>query len=211
MSFVDEYTNFIFLEDKLEPADIIFIPGSDEGALAIRAAALWKDGYAPLLLPSGKYGKLAGHFSGESCFGTEWAYLHHLLRKEGVPEEAILREDQATFTYENAIYSRKVADQAGLCVKKAILCCQAYHARRAKLYYQVCFPETKILVCPVETKGISRENWFLQEESTQLVLNEVKRCGTQFHEIFREYREKYIKKDVSSLTANRKCSKQIEE
>ena len=36
MSFVDEYTNFIFLEDQLESADIIFIPGSDERALALK-------------------------------------------------------------------------------------------------------------------------------------------------------------------------------
>lgn len=186
MSFVDEYTNFIFLEDQLEPADIIFIPGSDQGALALRAAALWKEGYAKILLPSGKYGKLVGHFTGEGAYETEWEYFHHILRKEGVPEEAIFREDQATFTYENAIRSREVTDREGIKVKKAILCCQAYHARRAKLYYQVCFPEAEILVCPVVTKGVSRENWFTKEESIRLVLNEMKHCGTQFYEIFLE-------------------------
>ncbi|MCD8249841.1 MAG: hypothetical protein LUC60_08360, partial [Lachnospiraceae bacterium] len=64
-----------------------------------------------------------------------------------------------------------------------------YHARRASLYYQVCFPEARILVCPVVTKGISRENWYQDEASTELVLKEVEHCGTQFGEIFREYRE----------------------
>lgn len=187
MSFIDEYTNFIFLEDQPEKADIIFIPGSEEGALALRAAGLWKEGYAPLLLPSGKYGKLVGYFAGEGGFETEWAYFRHLLRKEGVPEQAILKEEQATFTYENALRSREVTDAAGIQVRTAILCCQAYHARRAKLYYQVCFPEARILVCPVVTKGISRDNWYRSEQSIDLVLNEVKHCGTQFHEIFREH------------------------
>lgn len=187
MSFIDEYTNFIFLEDQPEKADIIFIPGSEEGALALRAARLWKEGYAPLLLPSGKYGKLVGYFAGEGGFETEWAYFRHLLRKEGVPEQAILKEKQATFTYENALRSREVTDAAGIQVRTAILCCQAYHARRAKLYYQVCFPEARILVCPVVTKGISRDNWYRSEQSIDLVLNEVKHCGTQFHEIFREH------------------------
>lgn len=186
MSFVDEYTNFIFLEDEPEIADIIFVPGSDEGGLAVRAAELWKAGYAPIVLPSGKYGKLVGKFTGDSVFETEWEYLYHILQEEGVPKEAIWKEDQATFTYENAVYSRKRTDAAGLAVKKAILCCQAFHARRARLYYQVCFPEAEILVCPVETKGIHRENWFLKEEGVQLVLNEMKHCGTQFYEIFRE-------------------------
>ena len=193
MSFVDEYTNFIFLEDEPEHADIIFVPGSDEGGLAVRAARLWKAGFAPVVLPSGRYGKLVGRFSGDPAFETEWEYLHHILRIEGVPEEAIWKEDQATFTYENAVYSRHVTDAAGLQVRKALLCCQAFHARRARLYYQVCFPEAEILVCPVETKGIHRGNWFLKEDGVKLVLNEMKHCGTQFHEIFREYREGKIK------------------
>ena len=67
MSFIDEYTKFIFLEDEPEPADIIFLPGSDEGALAVHAAELWKAGCAPVVLPSGKYAQLTGKFSGEQA------------------------------------------------------------------------------------------------------------------------------------------------
>lgn len=184
MSFVDEYTNFIFLEDEPERSDIIFLPGSEEGSLARRAARLYKEGFAPVILPSGKYGKLAGHFTGEGAFRTEWEYFHHILIEEGVPEEAIRHEEEATFTYENALKSRELTDAEGLDVRKAILCCQAYHARRAKLYYQVCFPETEILVCPVATKGIDRESWHESEEGVRLVLNEMKHIGTQFTEIF---------------------------
>lgn len=194
MSVLDEYTKFIFLEDEPEHADIIFLPGSDQGALALRAAQLWKAGYAPVILPSGRYGKLAGKFTGDPAYHTEWEYLHHLLREQGVPDEAVWKEDQATFTYENALRSREVTDAAGLKVRKALLCCQAYHARRASLYYQACFPEARILVCPVETKGISRENWYRSEEGIQLVLTEVKHCGSQFGEVVR----KAAKKEISS-------------
>ena len=186
MSFIDEYTKFIFLEDEPECADIIFLPGSDEGALAVHAAELWKAGCAPVVLPSGKYAKLTGHFSGDPAYETEWAYFHHILRVQGVPEACIWREDQATFTYENALRSREVTDAAGLSVKKALLCCQAYHARRASLYYQVCFPEAEILVCPVVTKGVSRDNWHRTEQGIDLVLTEMKHCGTQFGQILRE-------------------------
>lgn len=187
MSFIDEYTNFIFLEDKPEKADIIFIPGSDQGALAVRAAELWRDGYAPFILPSGKYSKLKTGFTGEGGFATEWAYFHYILRKQGVPEEAILHEEEAAYTYENALCSRKVTDAAGISVRTAILCCQAYHARRAKLYYQVCFPEAEILVCPVVTKGISKDNWYKDALSAEIVLSEVEHCGSQFRDIFKEY------------------------
>lgn len=194
MSVLDEYTKFIFLEDEPEHADIIFLPGSDQGALALRAAQLWKAGYAPVILPSGRYGKLAGKFTGDPAYHTEWEYLHHLLREQGVPDEAVWKEDRATFTYENALRSREVTDAAGLKVRKALLCCQAYHARRASLYYQACFPEARILVCPVETKGINRENWYRSEEGIQLVLTEVKHCGSQFGEVVR----KAAKKEISS-------------
>lgn len=187
MQFIKNYTDFIFVEDKPEQADIIFIPGSQEGALAKKAAELWKQQYAPIILPSGKYGKLVGHFDGPQGYETEWEYLQTVLKEEGVPEQAIWKEDQATFTYENARYSRQVTDAAGLHVRTALVCCQAYHARRAKLYYEVCFPEAKICMIPVITKGIGRETWYQEERSVELVLKEVEHCGSQFHEIFRRY------------------------
>ena len=62
------------------------------------------------------------------------------------PEEAILREDQATFTYENAIYSRQVTDREHLNIQKAILCCKACHARRALMYYKMLYPDTEFFV-----------------------------------------------------------------
>ena len=93
------------------------------------------------------------------------------------------------YTYENAIYSRKVTDREGLSVKKAILCPQACHARRALLYYKVCFPETEFLVCPTVTREISRENWFLDEKKIDIVLGELEKCGSQFHQILREYQK----------------------
>ena len=107
--------------------------------------------------------------------------------EEGVPAEAILKEREATYTYQNAINTRKLLDERGIEVKRAILCCQAYHARRSKLYYQVMFPETEIFVCPTVTKGVTRENWYRSERGRELVLGEIERCGSQFHEIVAEH------------------------
>ncbi|MFR3321765.1 MAG: hypothetical protein ACLTSZ_12320 [Lachnospiraceae bacterium] len=44
-------------------------------------------------------------------------------------------------------------------MKKAILCCQAFHARRALMYYQEQFPETEILVVSHRDTGISGTTW----------------------------------------------------
>jgi len=186
MKFIQDITDFIFVEQKPKKSDIILIPGGDQGEIAVTAARLYREGYAPYLLPSGKYSKPVGR-----ClipgYETEWAYLRDILLREGVPREAILKEEQATFTYENAIYSRQVTDSLGLDIRKAILCPQAAHARRALLYYEITYPDTEFYVCPTVTKEISRDSWFLEDEKIDVVLGEMERCGSQFHEILREY------------------------
>lgn len=186
MKFIEDMTEFIFVEDKPEKADIIFIPGGNQGALAVRAARLYQEGYAPWVLPSGRFSKPIGRCTIPG-YKTEWEFLRDILLEQGVPEEAILEEREATFTYENAIYSRKVTDTLGLTIKRAILCPQASHARRALLYYEILYPDAKFFVCPTVTRGISRENWFLEDEKIDVVLGELERCGSQFHEILREY------------------------
>jgi len=192
--YLDGITDFIFVSDQPERADVIFVPGGNYPEAAENAARLYHEGYAPFICPSGKYAKAVGHFRGPgkedgTFYGTEWAYLKDVLLKLGVPEEAILKEDRATFTWENAIFSREVCEKAGIEVKTAILSCQNWHARRCLMYYGQQFPDARILVCPVATRGITRDNWYLDPVKADLVLSEVERCGAQFHEIVRHYGE----------------------
>lgn len=186
MKFIDDMTEFIFVEHKPEKADIIFIPGGDQGALAVRAAKLYQEGYAPLILPSGRFSKPVGRCMIPG-YETEWEFLRDILTEHGVPKEAILEEREATFTYENAIFSRRVTDTLELKIERAILCPQACHARRALLYYEILYPDTEFFVCPTVTRGISRDNWFFEEDKIDVVLGELERCGSQFHEILRQY------------------------
>ena len=196
-AFLDQITEFVFAEHKLEQADIIFIPGSGHPQLAEEAARLYHQGWAPWILPSGRYSITTGKFSGvldkqecyQGSYETEWDFLSQVLQEKGVPGTAILKEDRATYTYENAIYSRQVTDSMGLEIKKAILCSKPYHARRCLLYYQLLYPDTRFMVYPIKDSKIQRDNWFLTEEGTRLVFGELERMGTQFHEIMREMRE----------------------
>ena len=191
--FLSNFTDFIFLEDEPREADIIFVPGNGFPQMAERAAVLWKEGYAPRVLPSGRYSVLTGKFAGVQAeiqkysgeYETEWDFLYDVLIKNGVDGQAVLKENQATYTYQNAIYSRKVTDAAGIEVKKAIICCKAQHARRCRMYYQLLYPETDFMICPSDV-GINRTNWFLSEAGIEEVLGEVERCGKQFHKIVRE-------------------------
>lgn len=191
--FIRAVTEFVFVEDQPEPADVIFIPGSRKVEHAIRAAELYRAGYAPYVLPSGRYTISRGYFlplpeplrseyPGE--FETEWHFLKAVLMKHGVPEEAILREDQATYTWENAQLSRDALRQEGISCKTAILCCHAFHARRALLYYQAAMPQTRFIVCPAQTPGYTRDDWYMYEKGRARVLGEVQRLGGQIGDVF---------------------------
>lgn len=190
---IETYTRFIFVENMPQKADILLIPGSPQKALAQKAAELYKQGYIPQILVSGRYSICQKKFilpenekaGDDRKFATEAEYLEAVLLKQGVPKEAIWLEKEAMFTYENAIFSRKLLEKKKYPVKKALLCCKPSHARRCLLYYQLLFPETEFLVCPCAHE-IRADNWYQTKEGIDTVLGEISRCGTQFGEILRE-------------------------
>lgn len=186
--FLKETGEFVFAEDQPEEADIIFVPGNGYPQMAERAAELYGEKYAPLVLPSGRYSITVGKFGGVLAeldrynrdYQTEWEFLKDVMVKNGVPTDAILKEDQATFTWENAKLSRKVTDEAGINIRKAIICCKNYHARRAVMYYQRAYPDTEFRVCPSCVDGITKDNWTESERGIKEVLAEIDRIVTQF-------------------------------
>lgn len=193
-NFYKNLTDFIFVEDQLEEADVIFVPGNRYPDMAEKAAQLWKSGMGKWVLPSGRYALSAGTFAGpikkadiyNEKYKTEWDFLKSVLCKNGVSEDAILKENRATFTYDNAIFSRIALKEASIEAKKAIICCNSIHARRCKMYYELVFPETKIMICPVNATGVTKENWHQSQENITAVLAEMDRCSYQFEEIIRE-------------------------
>ena len=186
--FIEQISEFIFAEDEPEKADIIFIPGNGYSQMAEKAAALYGENYASFVLPSGKYsitvGKFGGVLSGQERYNgnyrTEWDFLKDVLIKNHVPDEVILKEDQATFTWENAKNSRIVTDQNKLVIQKAILCCRNVHARRSLMYYQKSFPEAKIFVSPSVIGNITKENWYTTKDGIDAVNAELSRILYQF-------------------------------
>lgn len=191
MKYYEYLTEFIFVEDKPERADVIFVPGGYWGEIAVAAADLYRQGYAPLIVPSGDHSIVKDKFDGPispqayvgKAFDTECDFLTQVLLDEGVPREAILQERRATYTYQNAIFTRELLDRDGIRVHRAILSCQTYHAKRCLMYYQLLFPDTDILVCPAKAQGIDRDNWYMTKKGVRLVLQEVEHCGSQFREI----------------------------
>ena len=189
LSFFDEIEKFIFAETTAEPADVIFIPGNGYAEMAELAAGLYRQGMADTLLPSGKYAKGKSGFSDilinkkeryPGPYQTEWEFLKDVLVKNGVPAEAVLKEDEATFTWENALFSRRVLEREGKLPHSAILCTRAVHSRRCLEYYRTAFPDTHFYVCCASPAGITRENWRCSQEGIDAVMGELTRIVSQF-------------------------------
>lgn len=183
-AFVQAVTQFLFVEDPPALADVIFIPGSHQKEHVLRAAALYQQGFAPWILPSGKCSIACMPLAPDTP--TEWEKMRQILLANGVPDKTILRESQATYTWENAKYSRLLTDARGMTVRRAILCCKSYHARRALFYYQLAFPEAKILVCPAEVPGLGKDDWWKTTHGREEILGEVRRLGDQVKDLFEE-------------------------
>src|SRR5690606_20390252 len=120
-----------------------------------KAAELYKQGFAPYILPSGGYNAKINK--------TEWAYLRDIGLNRGIPEDAILKEDQAKNTFDNARLSWRLIKSKDLEVKSVILICKAQHSRRALMTYQTVFPKNInfYVTSVVDNRGISKDNWFL--------------------------------------------------
>lgn len=188
---IKDITDFIFMDDTLEKCDIILIPGTSKSAITEKAAELYRAGYAPYVMPSGLYSSSLGRFAAENIdnsryageYATDFEYCKHILMENGVPESAILREDRATNSMENAMYSAQAVKDAGIEVKRAIICCQAFHARRAFLSYACHFGDTELIVVPTATQGSTKDDWFKSEKGYKKVLGEVAKCGVYFKEM----------------------------
>jgi len=168
--------------------DAIFLPGGSFPAPPERAAELYLQGYAPLLVPSGGVSCKTGKFNGvknkqdiyDGDYQTDCDFYTDVLLKNGVAPSAIVGEDKSSWTKENALFTKLLLEEKGIAIESAIIVCKSTHARRCLMFYQLAFPTADIFVCPADERGISRDNWHESNDGIERVLGELSRCGNQF-------------------------------
>ena len=192
---INDITNFIFVDDKPQKVDAIFLPGGSHPEQPEYAVELYRKGYAKWLIPSGgvsvKRDKWPGVRSKADIYNGDYQsdceFFTDVFIKNGVPADAIIGENKSGHTRDNAFLSRMVVDEKGIEIKTAIIVCKAFHARRCLMFYQMAFPDTTFYVCPVVCLGITRDNWYKSEQGIDRVLGELARCGNQFVGDIKEY------------------------
>ncbi len=86
-----------------------------------RGAELWKQGYAPMVICSGGFATWASRSEADGCA--------QVLRENGVPNDAIILEEQSRSTEENALHSHQIMQARGW--KSALVVSDGYHLLRA--------------------------------------------------------------------------------
>lgn len=158
-----DISNFIFVSNKPQKVDAIFLPGGSHPEQPEYAAKLYNKGFAKYVLPAGGVSVKRDKWSGvrskaeiySGDYKTDCEFFTDVLIKT-----AIFGEDKSGHTRDNAFFSRKIVNDNSLEIKTAMIACKAFHARRCLMLYQLAFPDTEFIVCPVHCYNITKNNWY---------------------------------------------------
>ncbi len=161
--------HWLDVSDPLGHADAIVAISGDTGARAESAIALWKQGYAPVLIFSG------GSSDPESVASAE--LMKRAAVTAGVPVNAIIVEGSSATTEENAQRVAELMKTAGL--RSAILVTSPYHQRRAALLFEREFDRAGLSFRnhPADDPAWDANLWWTSEPSRSLTLVELAKLG----------------------------------
>ncbi|HSD26204.1 MAG TPA: YdcF family protein [Vicinamibacteria bacterium] len=134
--------NYHRIGHALEKAECIIALGSHDTRVAERAAEVFLDGWAPLLVCSGHLGALTrGMWT-----RPEAEVFADVAAARGVPRDRILIESRSTNTGENVDFSRQLLAEHGLRPRKAIAVQKPYMERRTLATFARRWPALEVLV-----------------------------------------------------------------
>ena len=134
--------DYHLVRHALRKSDCIIALGSHDTRVAERAAEVFLEGWAPLLVCSGHLGALTGGMWTRS----EAEVFADVAAARGVPRERILLEDRSTNTGENVTFSRRLLAERGLAPRTAIAVQKPYMERRTLATFQARWPELDVRV-----------------------------------------------------------------
>ncbi len=158
--------DYLCLHQMPGEADCIIGFGCYNEDVARRAAQLYLQGLAPLVLFSGGLGRNTSSMWTES----EAVRFARIAIREGVPEGAVLLEDRSTNSGENLLFSRQLLLERGLTHPRIIGVHKPYMERRLLAAFPIYWPEARVTVTSWQQTyqqylaGLSR--WGRTEEDT---------------------------------------------
>ena len=129
--------DYLCLNQPLEKADCIVGFGNFNTDIALRAAELYHQGFAPKVLFTGGLGRNTEGLLPE----PEAVRFAKVAMEAGVPEEDIILEPNSTNTKENILFTREKLEQLGIPNGRILGVHQPFMERRIKAAMGVYWPE----------------------------------------------------------------------
>ena len=130
------------MNHRLKHADAILVLCSHDKTVAERAAQLFLEQWAPLLIFSGGLGAITKELWSE----PEADQFARIAVEMGVPSKQILIENKSTNTGENVLFTRQMLEQKGLDLQQFILVQKPYMERRSYATFRKFWPEKDAIV-----------------------------------------------------------------
>ena len=152
------------MHHALERADCILALGSHDLRVAERAAQLYIEGWAPLVIFSGGL----GNFTKGMWTETEADQFAAIAISMGVPEASILVENRSTNTGENILFTQQLLAQKNLDPRSFVVVQKPYMERRSYATFKKHWPHKKLVVTSPQ---ISFEDYPTEDIPLERVIN----------------------------------------
>jgi len=161
-----EIGNLYVLDEPPQPSDAIIMLGDDnfKGERAVRAAELFKAGWAPRVVASGR---LLRPYAGIAELESRD------LVNQGVPEDDIIRfSHSASDTQEECVFIGQLVAQKGW--KRVIVVTSNYHTRRSRYICERTLPSGTVLrVVAAKDSEFDPDNWWRTHLGTKILFHEL--------------------------------------
>ena len=165
-ALAEKIWHYHHMEHSLEQADAILALCSYDTAVAVRAAQLFLDGWAPLLIFSGGLGTITKRLWSE----PEADQFARIAIGMGVPADRILIENESTNTGENVDFTRRLLAEHGIDPATFIVVQKPYMERRSYATFMKRWPEKRAIVTSPQ---VSFDDYLARYSSEALTHDEV--------------------------------------
>lgn len=167
----NELYDYLSEEDEPEHADIIFVFGSKQTYRIEKAVDLYKQGYAPKILVSGK----APFYEKDTATAAEAEMFAEYAIQHGVPEDALILEQESITVPDNVKRSLNLLENIHVPHETIILVNSPFSHRRGWAHFsKMSSLGTRLLRANVDkvSDTFSRDGWYKNETGAKVVIKE---------------------------------------
>jgi uncharacterized SAM-binding protein YcdF (DUF218 family) len=165
-ALAEKIWDYHLMKHQVAKADAIMVLCSHDERVAERAAQLFLEGWAPLIIFSGGHGAITRSLWSE----PEAERFARIAMSLNVPRENILIEPHSTNTGENIAFTKRLLAEKGLDPQRFIVVQKPYMERRSYATFRKLWPEKELVVTSPQ---VSFQNYLAEYTNRSLSVSDV--------------------------------------